>query len=371
MPTTVTFETATLADVVNKAARVAPSKSGNAFDKAAGLLMEVRPDEEVKCIIRSTNLDVFYIEVCDCLGAEGEPANWRMPSSLLMSAISHLPTGQGKQVEISDNENPRRVNLSSGRMRASMGKMDETTYAEFQPINDITYTSVVGAAGRINQVAWAAAKTGSEPLNGIHFTGEHVVATDRQRMARAPFLVEIPRQVTVPVSIIGQILKQSADVEVGLDQHQIVFRPDDYTQISSVVFALDYPSAALDRAMRTEYDTMCKVRKEQLLKMISACVGFAGADRDPSISLFLGKKELAVYLTNSDTGYLGDAIDAPDADHRRAELCFSPKYLTDALNATPGEIVTLGYDIDDKRAPFFVNGGSGFEAWVAPRKKTS
>ena len=56
--TTIVFENAILADAVNKAARVSPTK-GAAFDKAAGIVFDVEPQKRT-AFVRSTDLEVSF-----------------------------------------------------------------------------------------------------------------------------------------------------------------------------------------------------------------------------------------------------------------------------------------------------------------------
>src|SRR6478735_9046351 len=116
--TKVVFETATIADAIRKADRVAPGKD-KAFDKAAGIVIEVDPQAEPPVIIRATNLDVYSMEWMDVLSVEGDVARWRLPSSLLAQVMSKLPIGSGTTVtleEITDGRGHSVIQLTtSGR----------------------------------------------------------------------------------------------------------------------------------------------------------------------------------------------------------------------------------------------------------------
>lgn len=365
--TSIVFETATIADVIKKAAQIAPSKSGSAFDKAAGIVLDLDPSGAVKCVVRSTNEDVFYIEAVDCISADGDAKTWRLSSILLGHVVGTLPTGGNNvNVKLEDDPDKNRVILTSGRMKAAMTKMDASAYPTFGPADHVTYTPIQSVGGRIAQVAWAAGK-GEAPLNGIHFTGTHILATDRARVARVTCVADLPHPVTVPAGLLGTILKQTADIEVGLDSSLMYFRPDEYTQISTITYDLQYPP--VEKVVKTDYEGEVKIRKNELIERINRSMGFAGANRSPLLRVFFGKQEIAAILGEEEVGLIRDVIDVPGyADHERIEIGFNPKYLVDGLSNAPNDQVLIKYDITKYTPAVYIDGGSGWEAWIMTRR---
>jgi hypothetical protein len=71
--------------------------------------------------------------------------------------------------------------------------------------------------------------------------------------------------------------------------------------------------------------------------------------------------------SDAEMGLLGDAIEVDGADHPRCQKFFTPRNLSDALNAAPSEQVEIHYDIENARKPLKIDGGSGFTALVMPR----
>jgi hypothetical protein len=53
--------------------------------------------------------------------------------------------------------------------------------------------------------------------------------------------------------------------------------------------------------------------------------------------------------------------------HDRVEYHFTPKNIMEAIENAPSEEITVFYNKENVKAPFRVNGGSGYEAWVMPR----
>lgn len=366
--TQVTFEVGTIADAIRKAALVAPSKVGNAFDKAAGIMMDINPDdEEVTCVIRATNLDVFYVEALDCILASGPTTSWRLPSNILAEILKNIKPAPGKNVTFSKDTTRERIIVSCGRMKGSVGLIDTASYPEFS-IYEGEFSTANDIGGRIDQVAWACAKAGAEPLTGVHFTGEYVVATDGYRVARMPLDMPITTPVTVPANILSGILRQTGKIEIGATPYQMVFRPDPYTQITCSIFALDYPKV-MNKVAAITYDGVCRVRKQDLIDLINRALGAAGGDRNPLIQLIIGQGELAAYLVGQDAD-LGDVVELPgQVAHSRVKLFFSPQYVIDAVGKSPNDLVTLYFTLDaNPKIPLKIDGGSGYEAWVATRK---
>ena len=148
------FETATFQDVVNKAANVAPTKAGEAFDKAAGIHLRSVGDE---CQVRATNLKIYYLEVVETLAIEG-PVEWRLSSAILSGIMSRLKIGTGKTVSLTQKDNM--VILESDRTRAQLRMMDAAYYPPWEPFNPDQLELVPDLGARIAQVEWAADSSG-------------------------------------------------------------------------------------------------------------------------------------------------------------------------------------------------------------------
>lgn len=361
--TSVTFETATLADAVKKAAVVAPSK-GAAFDKAAGIVFDVRPGDDDPVSIRATNLDIFYTEIVDAVSAEGEVTTWRFPA-VLATVISSFPIGSGKQVTMEQIGNS--VRLTSGRIKAKLNLITSEYYPSWEPFDPSTLEDVSALGERIKQVAWAAStKINDEPLSGIHFDGEYIVSTDKYRIALADFKMALDAPVTIPAAVIGQIVKAMGDTRVGIENEMMLFMPDEHTQIKARVFGTPFINYKRATSREMPFSFTCK--KEALLELIRRCNTYIGNERFPTLRVFVGEEEIAMLLANETFGLMGDVVEIPgQAQHDRVEIKFLPKYLTDALEASPNDDVTISYNTDVRKCVFVIDGGSGYKAWVMPR----
>lgn len=359
--TKVVFETATLADSIKKAARVAPAK-GQAFDKAAGVLLEIGPEF---ITVKSTNLEVFYTEWVDCVESDGL-ATWRLPAQLLASVLGSLPIGTGKTVTLEQSD--RMLKLASGRTRAQFCLIDPEYYPMWVAFNPDDLTPVQDLGGRIAQVAWATSKNVTEaPFCGVHLNGELAIATDRYRFAVTPLKIEgLEQPVTVPGTTLAGVLNNTGEVSIGVDGQQMLLLPDEHTQLRAVAYSQPFPSVT--KIMKRDHSCSLVFKKQELLDVMNRAMNFTGSDRTPTIRVYLGQEEIAVMMSNTEIGMLGDVVEVPgQAQHKRIEVKFTPRNLTDALSNAPNEEVALCYD-PEKPGNFRVDGGSGYEAWIAPRR---
>lgn len=370
--TSVVFETATFADVIKKAERVAPSK-GNAFDKAAGIVIEVSPSVNT-VVVRATDLNIYSMEWVDFTSIDGPDAVWRVPSKLFAQVVGSLPIGSGKTIKIEEVKNAEgkgHLALSSGRTKAKFNLMQVDHYPAWSAFDPSGLITADNLGGKVALVEWAAAKSdATTQLEGVHFDGTRVVATDRYRLACTDlFIPDLPAAVTVPAGILGQILKQTGEVNLGIDEHQLLLMPDESTQIRAILYGGEYPK--VDKIMRREYPDMVKVRKTPLLEVLNRAASFAGADRFPALKLFFGREEIAAMMDNEEVGLLGDVVEVPGyATHNRVQIIFTPKNIIDAVEHCPNEEFEIHYDHEKPEFIMYLNGGSGYEAWMVPRKAT-
>jgi DNA polymerase III sliding clamp (beta) subunit (PCNA family) len=368
--TSVTFETATIADAIRRAARIAPGKAGHAFDKAAGIFMEIDPTGDVQCLIRATNIEAFHTEVIATVASDGEPARWRLPSMLMGNIIGGLPPKSGSTVKFTQED--RKIRITMGKMRASMQLIDNESYPDWDMFDSSELTMVSGLGGRVGMVEWAASTDNNPPLCGVYLDGQYAVATDRYRLARVPCRIDkLPKPIIIPSGILGQALKTMGDTGVMATPSQLLLAPDDYTQLRLAMYDATYPP--VHKIFETEYEEVAEVNKTDLLEKISRANQYAGAERNPLLRTFWGKGEIAVMMENAEVGIVGDVVECPGfLDHPRVEINFTPKNLTDALNNAPEAKVKIHYGRTEaglKLPTIKIDGGAGYEAWVMKRQE--
>jgi DNA polymerase III sliding clamp (beta) subunit (PCNA family) len=369
--TRVVFETATIADAIKKAERIAPTK-GSAFDKAAGIVLTIDPKSGL-VVVRATDLRVYSMEWVTSLSIEGdEVVEWRVPSKLFATVLAGLPIGTEKTVTLEEVTNGRNrfVQLTSGRTKAKFNLMVTDYYPVWDVFNPDDLFEVDDVGGRIAMVEWSASKADDPPLSGVHFDGKVVKATDQYKLTIAPLLMpSLTEPITVPAGILGQILKQTGEVQLGVrDDGLLLIMPEPTVQIMATVFGLDYPDTARIENFR-ERPNRVKVHKAPLLEIMRRANAFSGNERFPILRIFFGKEEIAVMMDTKEVGVLADVMDVPGyCDHPRVEMRFGPSNIIDAIDHVPNEVLTIGYDKENPKAPVHIDGGSGYEAWIMPRK---
>lgn len=368
MTTRVSFDAATIADAMKRSARVAPGKVGTSFDKAAGIVFDIAPSTDAPCIVRATDTETFYFETLEVISAEGDACRWRLPSQIMSSVIGTMPASSGKTVTFSwDGQGP--ILISSGRMRVSLNLIKNPHYPDWDVVDATSLVNAPNFGGNITRVEWAASK--DSPLNAVMIDGEYMISTDRYRIARVecPINLNGP-SVLIPAWSIGQLIKQMGDVLVGSSGNMFIVMPDDFTQIQVVTLGNQFPS--LKRVFDIGYDEEVKLNREELLRHINNAVQFAGANRDPLMTIYLGREEVAVHLLNQDIGLFGDVIEVPgQVSGPRTKIHFTPKMLVDALTNAPNNNITFKFNPSNVKLPVCIDGDSGYTAWVAPRTEIS
>lgn len=364
--TKVVFETATLADAIKKADRVSPSK-GQAFDKAAGIVMEVQ-GSPMPVVIRATNLEVFSMEWVDTVEIEGEPVSWRIPARLFAQVMASLPIGTGKTVTLEEKIQgfSSQLHLTAGRTKARFNLMDVGYYPNWSAFDPDQLFPVNDLGGRLALVEWATSKA-DIPINGVHLDGERAIATDKYRLATTELKIgDLAEPVTIPAGILAQILRQTGEVSMGVDGHTLMIMPDEHTQIRTVIYGDKYPGTS--RIMKRDHPDRVTVHKDRILEILQRASNFAGADRIPSLKMFLGKGEIAVMMQNEEVGLLGDVLEVPGyCDHDRFEIKFTPKNLIESISNAPNDQLDIHYDVTNAKSLVYIDGGSGYEVWIMPR----
>lgn len=362
MTTKVVFETSTFADAIKKADKIAPKK-GHAFDKAAGIVIELNPAGPELAIVRATNLEIYSMEWVNILEWEGDPTAWRMPA-LFAQVIASLPIGSGKTVSL--EESAGQIHLKSGRTKARFNILDVSYYPEWETFDPDEMFTVHDLGGRISQVDWATSKA-EVPITGVYIDGQYAVATDRFRLASVPLLIPgLETPITVPSGLLSQVLKQTGEVQIGVQNQMLQIMPDEHSQIKCVIYA--EPFLKVGGIMEREFPDKVTLNKAPLLEIMQRATNFATGDRIPSLKCFFGKEEIAVMMNNEEVGLLGDVVEVPGyCQHERIELKFTPKNIMDAISSAPNDQIDFWYDASLKLNLVHIDGGSGYRAWVVPR----
>lgn len=369
--TRLTFECASFADIVKKAASCAPT-SGAALDVAPGILITYDRDIDSEDVtIRATNLDLYYTEWTDPLTIEGDPCKWLLSANLLNSVAGALPIGSNKQVSLSDNG--QFLMLESGSIKCKLpliSRADE--YPDWGVFDPSIVMGTNNFADQINKVSWACALGAMIPLNGIHFTGDYAVATDSFKLAIVPCKVDCDEPFTVPNTVLTQLIKANGgeDAKVAFYNKRLLVMPTPHVQIQVITY--DTPYRPWQRAARRDHTDSFKVGKANLLELIQRVNSLIAKDRQPKIDVLIGKQQLVMTSADPGEAKLQDILDIPGfASHDRSLYSFNPGNLSGAIQNAPGNEVKVSYFAARERGKhpnWRIEGDSGFEAWVMPRQ---
>ncbi len=364
MTTTVVFENATIQDVISKAVKIAPTK-GTAFDKAAGLMIEVNTEYQ-EVTVRTTNLDVYYMEVLDAVEMSGPNAKWLLPSDVIGAFAAKLPIGSGKTVEL--KQDGGYLGLKTGRTRAKIHLIINSYYPEWDAFDPDSLTQVSKFGDLLELVAWAAEKGGNPPLNGLCLDGEYVMASDRFKLARAPLKINgLEGSITIPPSITKVLSKHFSDVEVGVKGGALLVMPDESTQIKAILFDSQFPN--LNKLFTADEPDVVKFRKAAMIEILDRAMVMSGRDRLPSLRMYLTQERIAVLMVDEHAGQLGDVIDVPGyCLHDQHQIIFNPRMVLDAVQKSPNDDMTMHYDRTDPLSKVRLDGGSGYEVIIVPRR---
>lgn len=372
MNSSITFETATIADAIKKAVKIAPTR-GSAFDKANGILMEFDPSGPMQlAVLRATNLDLFSMEWVNVAAMSGEPARWRLPAALLGMIVTSLPIGTDKTVTFysETTDHGYVIYLKSGNVKAKFQPLDPDAYPEWGAFDPDHMFPATDLGGRISMVEWAASKSQPETA-GVYLDGTIAAATDSYRLAVAPLPIpDLETPIVIPAGLIGQMLRQTGDVQIGVSGNFLNIMPDQYTQMRSVVMVSKYPN--IQRVLDAELKDEFTINSEHLLEVMGRINAFSLGDRVAPFRIFLGDEAMIIGMVNESVGTIQDKIELPgQVTHARMELKFTPKNIMEALQNSPNKEVTVAYNAGAEKTVVRIDGGSGYRCWAMPRVGSS
>ena len=371
MTTRVTFESATLADAVQKAARIAPSK-GAAFDLAAGLLFEVDPDAQ-RVVIKSTNLDSTYRQVLNVTDGKGGATTWRLPSQLLAGLVSNMPLGSGNTVTFAD-PGDNAIRIMSGNIKAKVKTLDGT-FPTIEAFDASKLSSASDFAQKVGQVSWACSKAPTHILSGVHIDGENLIGCDTQSAALVPCVVPLDAPVTVPIGPLAPVLRMATDARIGADDRTLYLMLDAETQITARIFEDKYPDVKAVRPKSHRYEV--ELPRQQLIDAINRLLVVAREERMPTVRLtfnvgIVPTLTLDVIVPDSGNRIQDSVGISGTIPSDNLEVWFTPSALIGALDNAKGDSTKMQFGPEDESltalSMFRFLDGKGYEALVMPRR---
>lgn len=361
-----TFEVATLADAVNKASRVAPTK-GASFDRAAGVVLEIDPGADEQVVIKSTDLELSFRQQVNVLDLGDEACTWRVSSSLFNSILSTLPMSSGSTVTVAEKDDgDGYIYFKSGKTKAKL-RFVVGDFPIIPLIDPETLSPAAGFARRMQQVAWACDKNRQSVLGGIHIDGNYLYACDRQSAARVPCVVPVQEPVTAPLAELSALIKNTSHVNVRAIDGKILLMPDPYTQMSSLLYADPYPK--IDALFsREQYTNTVVVESSKLQSALDRMLILVKSERMPVTTIEIGDGVMRLEMEVPEVGKIDDEVEAEGGSPGDPfVLSFTPTCLTDALNASGRPKVSIDYG-PTALSQMRLRDDNDFVAVIMPRK---
>jgi DNA polymerase III sliding clamp (beta) subunit (PCNA family) len=337
-----TFEVTTLADAISKANRVAPNK-GSAFDKAAGIVIDVDPLRfGENCIITATDLEVSVRIVVSTLEMGDEPAVWRVPSRLIHGLMGSLPVSTGAQIELRDTGDAYlyiKCGKTKGKLLQVVGN-----YPIISTIDPASLTVAPNLANRLSQVAWATSKRGTGALSGVHMDGEHLWGCSTASMVRVPCTVPLTSPVTAPLTEIASIIKNTGEVQIGATPNRLNLMPDPYTQATCVLIEEPYPNLKGLIEQHNKSNDQISLSADALVGMLDRTLVLIKEERAPSTNIEIGENYLKMSLS-TDVGLIQDELEVIGGGVAKEpiKLAFSAENLKSAVMASGRPSLTLSF----------------------------
>lgn len=367
----VTFDAASLADAVGKAARVAPSK-GPAFDRAAGILFEVDFDTRIASI-KATDLDISYVQRVEYLQAEGNSCTWRVPAQLVAGSVNSLPLGSGAQVELFDKEGW--LYIKAGKFLGKFAMMDPQTFPILESFDTEGMMPANEFAQKAEQVAWAADTGKQSPLGGVHIDGKNLVGCDKYCLAITPCEIPIEEPVTVPLWNLAGLLKSASDVRMRAADTKLLLTLDAETRATSTLVEGAFPN--YHGLRRDSFAGKIKVNKTELNDALNRLMTLVRAERQPRLNItFSGEgmfREIILDMDIAQVGRMRDSVTGEMEFDSVFNYTFNPTKLMSAIDACKGDQITLGFgsqDANSAKKPLCVQDAGGYECYVMPLMDT-
>lgn len=373
MATSLTFEVPVLSDALQKAAKCSPTK-GPAYDKAAGIVFESRPEEK-EVVIKATNLDVTYEQVIPVVAATGDPAVWRIPTTVLVPLITSLPMS-GNHVELIDNGLDPFVRVRSGKTVAKLSLFDQgESYPIFPKVSRSGMLDVPDFANRIEQVGWATDNKDGTIISGVYIDGKNLVATDKFVLAAVPCPVPLDHPVVVPVFTLGTILKSSSHFMVKAVGDKLHMSLDPETVASATIIQGAYPEWW--RITRDEFAGTVTVSRQGLLDALGRMAAVIRGEKLPAISLSFNGNQMVKELVldmETDKDRMRDTVDCMSDDwDENLDVIVNAGYLRQAVEGARSEVVDISFGkpggnvVANKKVPLRVLDRKwNYNCWIMP-----
>lgn len=276
--------------------------------------------------------------------------------------VRKLPTNA---VEIEVNEQ-NRTHIRSGRSEFHLIGLDASEYPLLPEIQDNRQFTIPAdlLKSTIRETVFAVSASESRPvLTGVHWQLKsgvlQCVATDSHRLARRKMnLKQLPEEefsVVIPGKSLSELNKVIADssqpVHIMMTQQQVLFKTEGVLFYSRLLEG-SYPDTS--RLIPNEYNTTISLDGKALLQAIDRASLLAREERNNIVRLTsLGGNVIEISSSSPEVGQVEEEIQATSIEGEELKICFSAKYMMDALKAFGGHDIKVQFT--GTMRPFILN----------------
>lgn len=360
--TTVTFESATVSDVLKRASKF----TAKSVDGTNGIYIHIT---ETGIVVRATNSELFIIIWSSYVNKNGPAVDWYIPAHIA-KLCEHLSQTTGKTVTFSDDENPGFITVTQEKSRSTTPLIRGVQYPTWDVFTEEQSSVVHNLGSRLDQVRWACAGTSDQsppPLQGVYFDGTHILATNRYVAARVPVKIDtLTSPVTVPASVIAEAIRNDGDVRVTRTSGGMGISPDPYTQIFVRAFG-DNPAGKLTDRLPRDCERELEVNSEHITSVIQRMLQIFKNRDELYVRVAICNEQITMSITSKGSTS-EEILDIPgNATWEEEEVFyFDPHILNSCLSKTPTNTVKLAYTVG--KSMMYVSSGT-YEAWIAKKEK--
>lgn len=331
-----------LHEALGRAVKVAPTK-GAGFDKASGLMFDIKPNE---IWIRATDLErTFFGKIAADVTTE---MTFRITTAV-SKFVSSLPMAADQDVRFHYDDTKQRVEVQFAKSPTKI--QVPLVSGEFPRIEWFDYASMDDAfelASRLSAVTWAIEDSAVAPLIGVRIDGEWIEALCSKQMARIKCAVSTTEPIVAVVKNLAPLIAMGSRVRIKAGDGRVIVALDEHTQVTSATVLGQWPNLA-ERLEKLEMPHGFKINRQRLLDALARILSFTAGDRFPRINFAIGKDRVTVSLLEAKDGEIFDVITLNDkTGDDECTFVFNPAWLQKAIDTFPGAEIEVKY-LDPRR----------------------
>ncbi len=325
---------------LNSVARVASSRS--TLPILANVL--IKTDNNL-LTVSATNLN---IAITHSIGAKvTTKGSITVPAKLMQEFISSLPNGI-----INLELNGTKLKLETDKYNSIINGIISEDYPVMPSINNKNNWKISSLTLKeaLSQVIFTASSDETRPiLTGILFSvinnNLYLVATDSYRLAEKKVIkLDHEMNILIPASSTHDLLRilpdNDTEVLITYDENQIKFKINEIELLTRLLNGT-YPD--YKQLIPKQFSTSAVLKKTDLLNVVKVSSLFA-RENAGSIKIEVNKEDSTLSV-KSIASQIGENTASAEAKiNNSGEITINARYLLEALNAIPGEIVEFSFN---------------------------